>query len=282
MADILEEIVAHKRIEVALFKEALPERDIHQLVESHMEQHPHVPSMRQALMKAPVGIIAEFKRKSPSKGWINQAAQATDIPLAYQQNGAAALSILTDEMYFGGNDKFVRQAREAGVKIPVLYKNFVIDEYQLFQARLCGASAVLLIAADLKRAQCKTLLHIAHELQLEVLLEMHSEHETQYAELEPDMCGINNRNLGTFVTDVQNSFRLASRLPTNSCKVSESGISQPETVKALQLAGFNGFLMGERFMATPQPGQALKLFIDAVKGNAAIGNAMKGDAVKGC
>lgn len=266
MADILEEIVAHKRIEVALFKEALPERDIHQLVERHIEQHPHVPSMRQALMKAPVGIIAEFKRKSPSKGWINQAAQATEIPLAYQQNGAAALSILTDEMYFGGNDKFVRQAREAGVKIPVLYKNFVIDEYQLFQARLCGASAVLLIAADLKRAQCKTLLHIAHELQLEVLLEMHSEHETQYAELEPDMCGINNRNLGTFVTDVQNSFRLASRLPTNSCKVSESGISQPETVKALQLAGFNGFLMGERFMATPQPGQSLKLFIDAVKG----------------
>ena len=129
MADILEEIVAHKRIEVALFKEALPERDIHQLVERHIEQHPHVPSMRQALMKAPVGIIAEFKRKSPSKGWINQAAQATDIPLAYQQNGAAALSILTDEMYFGGNDKFVRQAREAGVKIPVLYKNFVIDEY---------------------------------------------------------------------------------------------------------------------------------------------------------
>lgn len=270
MADILEEIVAHKRIEVAQFKEALPERDIHQLVERHIEQHPHMPSMRQALMKAPVGIIAEFKRKSPSKGWINQAAQATDIPLAYQQNGAAALSILTDEMYFGGNDKFVRQAREAGVKIPVLYKNFVIDEYQLFQARLCGASAVLLIAADLKRAQCKTLLHIAHELQLEVLLEMHSEHETQYAELEPDICGINNRNLGTFVTDVQNSFRLASRLPTNSCKVSESGISQPETVKALQLAGFNGFLMGERFMATPQPGQALKLFIDA-----AIGNAVK-------
>lgn len=266
MADILEEIVAHKRIEVALFKEALPERDIHQLVERHIEQHPHVPSMRQALMKAPVGIIAEFKRKSPSKGWINQAAQATDIPLAYQQNGAAALSILTDEMYFGGNDKFVRQAREAGVKIPVLYKNFVIDEYQLFQARLCGASAVLLIAADLKKAQCKALLRMAHELQLEVLLEMHSEHETQYAELEPDMCGINNRNLGTFVTDVQNSFLLASRLPTSSCKVSESGISQPETVKALQLAGFNGFLMGERFMGTPQPGQALKLFIDAVKG----------------
>ena len=116
MADILEEIVAHKRIEVAQFKEALPERDIHQLVERHIEQHPHVPSMRQALMKAPVGIIAEFKRKSPSKGWINQAAQATDIPLAYQQNGATALSILTDEMYFGGNDKFVRQAREAGVK----------------------------------------------------------------------------------------------------------------------------------------------------------------------
>lgn len=265
MADILEEIVAHKRIEVESFKEALPERNIHQMVERHIQQHPHVPSMRQALVDAPVGIIAEFKRKSPSKGWINQAAQATHIPLAYQQNGAAAISILTDEMYFGGTDTFLRQAREVGVTAPVLYKNFVIDEYQLFQARLCGASAVLLIAADLTKPQCKALMRMAHELQLEVLLEMHSEPETEYADLQPDLCGINNRNLGTFVTDVQNSFRLASKLPPLACKVSESGISQPETVKALQLAGFNGFLMGEHFMATPQPGQALKQFINAVK-----------------
>ena len=183
------------------------------------------------------------------------------IPLAYQQNGAAALSILTDEMYFGGRDEFISAARHAGVKIPVLYKNFVIDEYQLFQARLCGASAVLLIAADLKKVECKSLLKTAHDLGLEVLLEMHSEPELEYAELEPDMCGINNRNLGSFVTDVQNSFRLAQLLPRDAVKVSESGISNPDTVKALRLAGFRGFLIGENFMKTADPGKTLNEFI---------------------
>ena len=147
-----------------------------------------------------------------------------------------------------------------GVKIPVLYKNFVIDEYQLFQARLCGASAVLLIAADLKKAECKSLLKTAHDLGLEVLLEMHSEPELEYVELEPDMCGINNRNLGTFVTDVQNSFRLAELLPKDAVKVSESGISNPDTVKALRVAGFRGFLIGENFMKTLDPGKALAEF----------------------
>lgn len=160
--------------------------------------------------------------------------------LSYQEHGAAALSILTDEQYFGGKDDFIRIARHAGVHIPILYKNFIIDEYQLFQARLCGASAVLLIAADLSKEECRSLLSTAHELGLEVLLEMHSEEELEYVEMEPDMCGINNRNLGTFITDVQNSFRLAELLPKDSVKVSESGISNPDTVKALRIAGFRG------------------------------------------
>ena len=120
---------------------------------------------------------------------------------------------------------------------------------------------MLLIAADLSRKECKTLLETAHELGLEVLLEMHSEPELEYAELEPDMCGINNRNLGSFVTDVENSFRLAARLPMEAVKVSESGISNPETVKALRLAGFRGFLIGESFMKTEDPGRSLKTFI---------------------
>ena len=187
--------------------------------------------------------------------------KANEIPLSYQQNGASAISILTDEQYFGGNDRFIKEARESGVTIPILYKNFVIDEYQLFQARLCGASAVLLIAADLSLAECKSLMHIAHELGLEVLLEMHEERELDYAELEPDMYGINNRNLGTFITDVQNSFRLASRLPEQVCKVSESGISNPDTVKMLRMAGFRGFLIGENFMKEQNPGQSLNDFI---------------------
>ena len=262
MQDILQEIVAHKRLEVERFKAELSEQEIHRRVEPLLDFS--VASMSQALTASDSGIIAEFKRKSPSKGWIKEDGHASIIPLSYQKNGATALSILTDEKYFGGSDEFIKTARHAGVQIPVLYKNFVIDEYQLFQARLCGASAVLLIAADLTVQQCSALLKTAHELCLEVLLEMHSEPELEYAELEPDMCGINNRNLGSFVTDVQNSFRLAELLPKDAVKVSESGISNPETVKALRQAGFQGFLIGENFMKTPDPGAALHEFIKEI------------------
>ena len=257
--DILQEIVAHKRIEVERFKQQLSELEIHRRVEAILDFS--VPSMSKALTASESGIIAEFKRRSPSKGWIKEEGKADEIPLSYQEHGAAALSILTDEQYFGGKDDFIRIARHAGVHIPILYKNFIIDEYQLFQARLCGASAVLLIAADLSKEECQSLLSTAHGLGLEVLLEMHSEEELEYAEMEPDMCGINNRNLGTFITDVQNSFRLAELLPKDSVKVSESGISNPDTVKALRLAGFRGFLIGETFMKTSDPGKALKDFI---------------------
>ena len=257
--DILQEIVAHKRIEVERFKAQLSESDIHRQVEAILDFS--VVSMSQSLSASASGIIAEFKRKSPSKGWIKEEGQADLIPLSYQQNGAAALSILTDNKYFGGCDDFIRTARHSGVKIPILYKNFVIDEYQLFQARLCGASAVLLIAADLSLTECKSLLNTAHELGMEVLLEMHAEEELDYAALEPDMCGINNRNLGSFITDVQNSFRLAELLPKEAVKVSESGISNPDTVHALRQAGFRGFLIGETFMKTLDPGLALRDFI---------------------
>jgi len=259
MKDVLDEIVAHKRLEVAAFKEQLPPSRLYQRGEGSVEMPQ--PSMRQALLDSPMGIIAEFKRKSPSKGWIKEEGKANEIPLSYQKNGASAISILTDEKYFGGKDDFIKVARESGVTIPILYKNFIIDEYQLFQARLCGASAVLLIAADLSLVECKSLIRLSHELGLEVLLEMHEERELDYAELEPDMYGINNRNLVTFVTDVQNSFRLASRLPNDVCKVSESGISHPDTVKMLKMAGFNGFLIGENFMRTDNPGQSLQEFI---------------------
>ena len=242
MQDILKEIVAHKHLELEQFcaKKA---------------------SLREALLQSESGIIAEFKRKSPSKGWIKEEGRADIIPLSYQQNGAAALSILTDEHYFGGSDDFIRTARQSGVTLPILYKNFVIDEAQLYAAALCGASAVLLIAACLSKQECKRLLDKAHDLGLEVLLEMHSEPELEYADLGPDLCGINNRNLGSFVTDVENSFRLAELLPKDAVKVSESGISNPDTVKALRQAGFRGFLIGENFMKTTDPGQTLREFI---------------------
>ena len=240
--DILQEIVAHKHLEL----ERLCAKK---------------PSLREALLQSNTGIIAEFKRRSPSKGWIKEEGRADIIPLSYQQNGAAALSILTDEHYFGGSDDFIRQARLSGVTLPILYKNFVINEAQLYAAALCGASAVLLIAACLSKQECKQLMDKAHALGLEVLLEMHSEAELEYAELEPDVCGINNRNLGSFVTDVENSFRLAELLPKDAVKVSESGISNPETVKTLRSAGFRGFLIGEHFMKTSDRGKSLNEFI---------------------
>ena len=244
--DILEKIIATKREEIELL--CAPKS-----------------SLREALLRSETGIIAEFKRRSPSKGWIKEEGRADIIPLSYQQNGAAALSILTDEHYFGGSDDFIRQARQSGVTLPILYKNFVIDEAQLYAAALCRASAVLLIAACLSKNDCKTLLNKAHELGLEVLLEMHAEQELEYAELEPDLCGINNRNLGSFVTDVENSFRLAELLPRDAVKVSESGISNPQTVKALRSAGFRGFLIGENFMKASHPGEALHDFISELR-----------------
>ena len=256
MQDILQQIIAHKREELAAIRAAGSVcGDIIAITTTPK------PSLREALLKSNSGIIAEFKRRSPSKGWIKQDGRADIIPLSYQQNGAAALSILTDEHFFGGHDDFIRQARQSGVTIPILYKNFVIDESQLLAAALCGASAVLLIAACLTKQECASLISKAHALGLEVLLEMHSEQELEYAELQPDLCGINNRNLGSFVTDVDNSFRLAELLPKDAVKVSESGISNPDTIRLLRQAGFHGFLIGETFMKTPNPGEALREYV---------------------
>ena len=259
MADILEEIVAYKKNEVEQFK-----KELHQIyLEGRVEilKNALIPSMKNALMKSDTGIIAEFKRKSPSKGWINEAATADKVPISYQENGAAAISILTDSHFFGGSNVYVRTAIASKVRIPILYKNFIIDEYQIYQAKICGASAILLIAACLTKEQCRQFIAKAHELELEVLLEMHNEEETEYAELEPDMYGINNRNLGTFETDVNNSFQLIERLPAEGVKVSESGISDPDTIRQLRACGYKGFLIGETFMKEADPGLALKNFI---------------------
>ena len=259
MGDILEEIVAFKRKEVEKFKKELSQVFLESRVE--ILKNSEMVSMKLALKNSTSGIIAEFKRKSPSKGWIARNASPERTAYSYQTNGATALSILTDSVYFGGSNVHIRLARQMKVYIPILYKNFIIDEYQLYQARVCGASAVLLIAACLSKEQCKNLIHKAHELELEVLLEMHSEEETEYAELEPDMCGINNRNLGTFDTDVNNSFNLIQRLPADAVKVSESGISDVDTIRQLKTVGYQGFLIGETFMKEPDPGLALSQFI---------------------
>ena len=249
--DILETILATKRRELTFGKRR---------------------SLKQALLGSPTGIIAEFKRKSPSKGWIHADARPEAVVPAYAAAGAAALSILTDENYFGGSLDYIRQARPL-VDLPILRKDFIIDPYQLYQAAEAGADAVLLIAACLSRADCAALTAEAHRLGLEVLLEIHDAAELDYVSPEVDVVGVNNRHLGSFVTDVQTSFGLApllsqpSTTPTQATGpvfVSESGIGDPETVRKLRAAGFRGFLMGEHFMKNPDPGAALADFIRAI------------------
>ena len=272
--DILSEIIAHKRTEVELQKQSVSPEQLREQVQKLMGSS-SVPrhSMRQALASSPTGIIAEFERRSPSKGWIYETAKAEEIPAAYETAGASALSILTDEKFFGGSLRDISTARPL-VDIPILRKDFIIDEYQLLQARIVGADAVLLIAACLTQKECTTLTTQAHALGLEVLLEIHNPSELPYINKEVDMLGVNNRNLGTFVTDVKNSFRIARQLQQaiGSKKgasdvrnmpilVSESGISHPETIRSLRAAGFRGFLIGEAFMKTDRPGDTLKDFI---------------------
>ncbi|MBQ8442163.1 MAG: indole-3-glycerol phosphate synthase TrpC [Bacteroides sp.] len=256
MKDILEEIIAHKRIEIARQKEAI---GMKQLIDRCDLSAPSV-SMRASLDASPTGIIAEFKRRSPSKGWIKDEGDASLIPKGYEQAGAAALSILTDEAFFGGTLKDIQVARPL-VSLPILRKDFIIDEYQLYQAKAVGANAVLLIAACLSVGACKTLAAKAHDLGLEVLLEIHREQELDYIGPHIDMVGVNNRNLGTFHTDVANSFQLIGRLPKELLKVSESGISEPSTIRALREVGYRGFLIGETFMKTEQPENTLNEFI---------------------
>lgn len=262
MKDILSEIIANKRFEVDLQKQSISLEQLQNSLENTVKQR----SLKEALKSSSSGIIAEFKRRSPSKGWINRKAQAEDIVPGYANAGASAVSILTDEKFFGGNLKDIKDARPL-IDIPILRKDFIVDEYQLYQAKIIGADAVLLIAAALKKEELHALAAKAHELGLEVLLEIHSVEELKYINANMDVIGINNRNLGTFFTDVENSFRLAEQLPSDAVLVSESGISDPATVKRLQKAGFKGFLIGENFMKTGNPELALKSFIEDLSTN---------------
>ncbi len=262
MKDILSEIIANKRFEVDLQKLSISLEQLQNSLETTVKQR----SLKEALKSSSSGIIAEFKRRSPSKGWINRKAQAEDIVPGYANAGASAVSILTDEKFFGGNLKDIKDARPL-IDIPILRKDFIVDEYQLYQAKIIGADAVLLIAAALKKEELHALAAKAHELGLEVLLEIHSAEELKYINANMDVIGINNRNLGTFFTDVENSFRLAEQLPSDAVLVSESGISDPATVKRLQKAGFKGFLIGENFMKTDNPELALKSFIEVLSTN---------------
>ncbi|WP_102408475.1 indole-3-glycerol phosphate synthase TrpC [Parabacteroides bouchesdurhonensis] len=265
MKDILHDIITNKRIEVEQQKQAIPLQSLLAMGSERLDRTPH--SMRAALAASPSGIIAEFKRKSPSKGWLHPDAKVSDIVTEYEKNGASACSILTDSKFFGGSLSDLQQARRH-VNLPLLRKDFIIDPYQLYQARVMGADAILLIAAALSVEECRQLAETAHSLQLEVLLEIHTENELEHVNDCIDMLGVNNRNLGSFHTDIENSFRLASgmlaKAKTESSSlllVSESGISDPATIIRLREAGFQGFLIGETFMKTEQPGETLAQFI---------------------
>ena len=258
MADILDRIIADKREEVAKCKAMKPMSELL----NELERSPlhRIVSMRRALQTSESGIIAEFKRRSPSKGWINRDADPVLTASEYVSAGAAAISVLTDEKYFGGSLDYLRAIRSA-VDVPLLRKEFVVDEYQLVEARLAGADAVLLIASALSFDDCLALTATAHQLGLEVLLEIHDADELHYIETRPDMIGVNNRHLGTFHTDVAQSFAMAAKLPADAVLVSESGISDAGSVSRLRQAGFRGFLIGETFMRQVSPGEALQQLI---------------------
>lgn len=265
MKDILQDIIANKRIEVERQKQAVRLQTLLGMGGERLE-HP-ARSMRAALAASSSGIIAEFKRKSPSKGWLHPDAAIADVLPAYEKGGASACSVLTDSNFFGGSLGDLCKARSL-VGLPLLRKDFIIDEYQLYQARVMGADAVLLIAACLTPEQCLMFAELAHTLNMEVLLEIHSKEELDHLNPFVDMLGVNNRNLGTFHTDVENSFRLAKAMQTvarernlSPLLVSESGISTTTTVSKLREAGFRGFLIGETFMKTDVPGDTLAQFI---------------------
>ena len=259
MADILQTIVEHKRREMEARMAGTTIAEMRACAEA--VTRPTV-SMSRSLEASASGIIAEFKRRSPSKGWIRQGARAEHITPDYQLNGAAALSILTDSEFFGGSAADIVAARGL-VSLPILRKDFIVDEYQIYEARAIGADAILLIAAVLTPDECRGFTATAHSLGMEVLLEIHSEEELGHIGHETDMVGVNNRHLGTFSTDVAHSFALSGKLPEDKVLVSESGISRPESLRELRGAGFSGFLIGETFMKTENPGHALRDLINA-------------------
>lgn len=260
--NILDQIVADKRVEVAQRKELFPVKLLEQ--STFFEGKP-VSLKKYIRREDKVGIIAEYKRQSPSKGVINASAKVEKTTIGYMQAGASGLSVLTDTKYFGGKSEDLITARSYNF-CPILRKDFIIDEYQIIEAKSIGADVILLIAACLTPAEVKSLGAFAQSMGLEVLLEVHDEDELKRS-LNPhiDLLGVNNRNLGTFHTDINTSKVLAEMIPDEFVKVSESGIHQAETVVDLMKYGFEGFLIGENFMKTGNPEKACREFIQQIK-----------------
>jgi indole-3-glycerol phosphate synthase len=258
---ILNKIVEHKKEEVAKRKELYPIK----LLEKSIYFEAPCVSMKKYLQRPDKsGIIAEFKRSSPSKGSINPYASVEQVTIGYMQAGASALSILTDEHFFGGKNADLKEARKYNF-CPILRKDFIIDEYQLFEARSIGADVILLIAECLDRGRLKALARKAQELGLEVLMEVHSEEQLSKANEYIDIIGVNNRNLHDFSVSIQTSIDLFPAIPNDFMKISESGISDPNAIIQLKQVGFQGFLIGEYFMQADEPHRRCQEFIARVQ-----------------
>lgn len=256
--NILDEIVVQKKKEVAERKSLYPVKLLEQSI--FFESQP-VSLSRYVTRPDKSGIIAEIKRKSPSKGVINANVSVERTSIGYMQAGASALSVLTDKQFFGGASEDLMTARKFNF-CPILRKDFTIDEYQIIEAKSIGADAILLIAAILTPEQSKALAAFAHSLRLEVLLEVHDEEELKvHIDTGADLVGVNNRNLKTFEVDINLSKKLLPLMPAGVVKVSESGISKPETIVELRREGYQGFLMGENFMKHSRPEKAAREFI---------------------
>jgi len=258
--NILEKIVAYKKTEVEAAK-AL--KTIAELKGMPLFSTPCLSLTAYLLDETKTGIIAEYKRQSPSKGVINNESTVNDVTNAYTQNGASGISILTDSHFFGGSLVDLLAAREATHnRIPLLRKDFMIDEYQIFEAKAFGASVILLIAACLSPEKVKELAIVAKSIGLEVLLEIHNEEELLHICDEVDLVGVNNRNLKDFVVNVEASAQLIQKIPRNKVAIAESGINDTDTIVFLRKAGFKGFLIGEHFMKQPDPTIAFANFVN--------------------
>ena len=260
--NILEKIIASKYREVEERKSLVPVK----LLENSVFFEGKVVSMKKYVTSPEKsGIIAEFKRKSPSKGVINGSAAVEKVSIGYMQAGASALSILTDSEYFGGSSEDLKAARKFNF-CPIIRKDFIVDEYQILEAKSIGADCILLIAAALEPAKLKSLAAFAKSLGLEILMEVHDGEELERSLCDDlDLVGVNNRNLKTFEVSVDTSLALVNQIPSKFVKVSESGISDPSTMVQLKKAGFDGFLIGENFMKSSRPEQAAYNFIKEYK-----------------
>ena len=258
MGNILGRIASTKRREVEAMKRVIPIEEMRLMA---LGVGRKVIPMSRSIRDHSVAIIAEHKRRSPSKGEIAPMSDVEKVAAGYASAGAAAMSVLTDTSYFGGSLTDLAVARDAARSLPLLRKEFIVDAYQIYQARVYGADAILLIAAMLNRHYLFQLNDIAHTLGLETLVELHSLDELERLPGDADMVGVNNRDLTSFTTDISNSSRLVDSLPSGMVKIAESGIRTPEDVGRLKDEGFDGFLIGEAFMKTPDPAERLKEFI---------------------